>query len=270
MDNQLIIEVPLKQCPFCGEDINIEALKCPFCKSWLDGRDVAVSSTNSRFNPVASTDGEKSHNSFEDFLDKVSAHVTHPTRLHWLCIAAIILSIYSCITSCFSSDEYYSSGLLNAIVSFDEHLGWLMELLTAFTNLCILLGLRIVLKRHKINSWISLCIAVSAISMAFDLISSNWFVTLIPALGAGFLEIEFCYKMYRSTIEHIKSTGTWGMIMSTLSLTAWIMLVPWFIAIIFDEGGSSRGIGSFMALMCFISIKYFLSLKKLFKIEYPT
>ena len=141
-----------KQCPYCGEDININAVKCPCCRSWLDGRDATVPIPQPVSKKLAGTAEASSPSSLEEFLDRVAGHVTHAKRLQNLCITAMVFSVYSYLTSCVSSDEYYRSGFLNGLAKLDEHIGWLMSLLENIVSLCLLLALRMVLKRHMINS----------------------------------------------------------------------------------------------------------------------
>ena len=254
----------VKQCPFCGEDIHVNAVKCPYCRTWIDGRDSNTSSLHSSEKPqTAASISQQS--GLDDFLDSLAAHVTYSGRLQKLCIAAIVLTIYSCSASCVSDDEYYRSGFLNALAWFDNNIGWLMELLEGLVGLCILLALRMVLKRHNIHTWISLCIVAEAISVVFNIITPNSLVSIIPATASGLLMIEFGYKMYKSSIVHIKNVGLIEMIVSALWVV-FILFLPW-VFVEFISGGNLASYGSLMALLCFLTIEYYVLLKKLFKIE---
>ena len=143
-----------------------------------------------------------------------------------------------------------------------------MELLEGLVGLCILLALRMVLKRHNIQTWISLCIVAEAISVVFNLITPNSFVSVIPATASGLLMIEFGYKMYKSSIVHIKNVGLVDMIVSALGIAFIFLFLPW-VFVEFMSGGNLASYGSLMALLCFLTIEYYVLLKKLFKIEYP-
>lgn len=256
-----------KQCPYCGEDIHVNAVKCPYCRTWIDGRDSNTSSLHSSEKPQKAASISQ-QSGLDDFLDSVAAHVTHAGLLQKLCIAAIVLTIYSCSASCVSGDEYYRSSFLNALAWFENHIGWLMELLEGLVGLCILLALRMVLKRHNIQTWISLCIVAEAISVVFNLITPNSFVSVIPATASGLLMIEFGYKMYKSSIVHIKNVGLVDMIVSALGIAFIFLFLPW-VFVEFMSGGNLASYGSLMALLCFLTIEYYVLLKKLFKIEYP-
>ena len=256
----------IKQCPYCGEDIHINAVKCPYCRTWIDGRDsnsspLPTSEKPQNAAPVSRQSG------LDDYLDSVAVHVTHAGRLQKLCIAAIVFTIYSCFTACLNGDEHYSSGFLNALAWFDNHIGWLMGLLEGLVGLCILIALRMVLKRHNIHTWISLCIVAEAISVVFDLITPNSFVSVIPATVSSFLMIEFGYKMYKSSIVYIKNAGIVDMIVSALAVAFIFLYLPW-VFVEFISGGKLTGYVSLLALFCFLAIKYYVLLKKLFKIEY--
>lgn len=257
-----------KQCPYCGEDININAVKCPCCRSWLDGRDATIQVPQPVSKKPATPAAASSPSSLEEFLDRVAGHVTHAKRLQNLCITAMVFSVYSYLTSCVSSDEYYRSGFLNGLAKLDEHIGWLMSLLENIVSLCLLLALRMVLKRHGIKSWISLCIVAWIIALIFSLITSNSFICVIPCVASALLMIEFGYKMYRSPISHIKNVGLLDMINSSLLIAFLFLLLPWAFIALFNEGEES-GYYCFMVLCCAIDIAYLVLLKKLFKIEYP-
>ena len=210
MDNQT------QQCPYCGEEIHADALKCPCCRTWLDGREKVLGQAA----PTKQATNQN-HDRFESLLDKAAERICNPVWLKWLCVAAIILAIFETISMCVDEEGYYRASLLRTVVWINENLYWLVALISGAVKICILLAIRQVLIRHGIKTWISICIAVYTISYLLGVVTT--FASATVEGVAALLEIEVACKMSRYRLAHIKHVGyldvvscAWGVVFEIL------------------------------------------------------
>lgn len=256
----------IKQCPYCGEDIHINAVKCPYCRTWLvekpDENHVPVSPNTSKPTIASTQDG------LERFLDKAADKVTNFNLLKWLCLAGVILALYDCITMRVDVDTYYRSGFMRGIVWIEKNLHWLISLFEGAVEIGILLALRKILIKYGIKSWISLCIVIGAAWYIFDAIASGTIISGILGLACGILSIEYGYKMSRSEISNIKYVGYLEIFASAFML-ALLFVLPLLLLIFASSYNTGEKELKWFSIISFIvSVELYELLYKLFKKEY--
>ncbi len=260
------MEQNIKRCPYCGENINLHAMKCPYCCSWL------VKKTEENYAPISPNISESTVNSSRDglerFLDKATCKCTNIYLLKWLCIAGIIFSLYDCILMRIDVDAYYRSSFIKGFIWVEKNLHWLLSLLQGAVDIGILLALRNILVKYGIKSMISLCIVANAVWSFNEVIASDTIISFILGITCAILSIEYGYKMSRSQIVEIKNVGYLEMFSSAFSLV-FLLIFPLIILIFFlSDNTSEKEFRWLSFLLLFISVVLYKLLYKLFKKEY--
>lgn len=259
------MEQNIKRCPYCGENINLHAMKCPYCCSWL------VKKTEENYAPISPNISESTVNSSRDglerFLDKATCKCTNIYLLKWLCIAGIIFSLYDCILMRIDVDAYYRSSFIKCLVWIEKNLHWLLTLLEGTVDIGILLAIRRILIKYGVKSLISLCIVAFAAYYIFESIASDTIISYILGVSCAILSIEYGYKMSRSQISDIKNVGYMELFTSAF-LLAYYILIPLMILFALSENTGEKELRWLSFLTLFVSVVLYKLLYKLFKKEY--